>query len=88
MARLARTLGERHPLPTADDPSVISLLPSDADTALMASDDRGPLGAAWWHHHDPPLLNTRDSRALPELVVADGPMVAGDDWRLAIDQAA
>ena len=70
MARLACTLGEDHPLPAADDPSVIALLPSDSDVALIASDDRGLQGAAWWHHHEPPLLNSADNQALPELVVA------------------
>jgi hypothetical protein len=67
MARLACTLADR-PLPGADDPEVLAVLPGDADAALVAVDDGQPVGAAWWHLHAPPLLRDQHRRALVILV--------------------
>lgn len=70
MARLACGLEDR-PLPSTDAPDVLALLPASSDVALIATDDSGdPLGAAWWHMHDPPLLNDADGSPLPELAMA------------------
>jgi len=70
MARLASTL-EGRPLPAAHDPDVLALLPAPSDVALIATDDAGAdlLGAAWWHMHDPPLLDDTDGSPLPELAM-------------------
>ena len=70
MARMACTLDGR-PLPSADAPAVVALLPGAADVAVIAvDDDAQPVGAAWWHIHDPPLLVDADDEPLPELVMA------------------
>ena len=42
-----------------------------ADAAVIATDDEGrPIGAAWWHVRDPPLLCDAKGRPLPELAMA------------------
>lgn len=70
MARFASTLEDRR-LPRRDDPVVLALLPASPDAAIVAADDEGsPLGAAWWHIHDPPLVCDADGQALPELGMA------------------
>jgi len=70
MACQATTI-EDSPLPAADDPAVLELLPQRPDVALVASDDRGqPIGASWWHFPNTPLLRGPDETALPELVLA------------------
>jgi hypothetical protein len=52
-------------------PEVLSLLPDDADSALVASDDDlRTVGAAWWYMPEPPLLRDANGHALSELVVA------------------
>lgn len=74
MARLACTLDDR-PLPEADAPVVIACLPSSPAAAVVAIDDAGqPLGAAWWHLHQPSMLQMPDGSPIPELTmaVADG----------------
>lgn len=69
MARLACALEDR-PLPPPDAPDVLALLPRP-DTALVATDDGGrPVGAAWWHLHEPPLLRDAGGDPVPELVMA------------------
>ena len=69
MARLACTLEER-PLPGRDASEVLALLPAP-DAAILATDDDGqPLGAAWWHLHEPPLLRDAAGEPVPELVMA------------------
>jgi len=69
MARLACTLEDR-PLPFADAPEVIALLP-EPDSAVIAVDDHDrTVGAAWWHVHEPPLLRGTNGESLPELVMA------------------
>ena len=69
MARLASGLEDR-PLPSTDAPDVLAP-PASTDVALIATDHSGnPLGAAWWHMHDPPLLNGADGSPLPELAMA------------------
>ena len=69
MARLACTL-EGRPLPGREAPDVIALMPGP-DAAVVASDDHGrPLGAAWWHFHEPPLLRDGSGAPLPELAMA------------------
>lgn len=70
MARLACTLEDR-PVPSADSPTVVALLPDEPGSAFIAEDDHGrPLGAAWLHFHDPPLLRDASGESLPELVMA------------------
>lgn len=69
MARLACTLEDR-PFPPPDDPDVIALMPGP-DVAVIATDDDGrPVGAAWWHVHEPPLLCDAKGEPLPELAMA------------------
>ena len=70
MARIACTLDGR-PVPSADAPAVVALLPGAADVAVIAVDDDGELvGAAWWHIHNPPLIVDADDEPLPELAMA------------------
>ncbi|MDP8909773.1 MAG: GNAT family N-acetyltransferase [Chloroflexota bacterium] len=70
MARMACTLDGR-PVPSADAPAVVGLLPGAADVTVIAVDDDGELvGAAWWHIHDPPLIVDADDEPLPELAMA------------------
>lgn len=70
MARLASTLDGR-PLPAVDAASVLAMLPSPTDIVLVAvDDDARPVGAAWCHVHDPPLVLNSDGDALPELAMA------------------
>jgi len=69
MARLACTLEDR-PLPRADAPDVVAVLPG-RNAAVIATDDGSrPVGAAWWHVHEPPLLRDGTGEPLPELVMA------------------
>lgn len=73
MARLASVI-EDHPLPPADDPGLVRMLPPAPDTAVLALDDDGrPVGSAWWHVPDPPLVVTPDGAPVPEIVVAVSP---------------
>ncbi len=70
MARLASTLDGRS-LPSADAPSVVALLPTVADDAVIAVDDDAKLvGAAWCHVHEPALMVDAAGEPLPELVMA------------------
>jgi GNAT superfamily N-acetyltransferase len=70
MARLACTLEDR-PLPAPDAPEVLACLPLAMDAAIIATnDDERPLGAAWWHLHEPPLVMTPTGSPLPELTMA------------------
>ena len=69
MGRLACTPEER-PLPQADAPDVIALLPRPGAAVIATDDDGHPLGAAWWHIHTPPLLRDAAGTPLPELVMA------------------
>jgi GNAT superfamily N-acetyltransferase len=74
MARLACTLEDR-PLPEPAAPVVLACLPLAISAAVIATDDQErPLGAAWWHLNDPPLVVTADGAPIPELTmaVADG----------------
>ena len=60
MARLASVIEDR-PLPPADDPELVQMLPLSPDTAVLALDHDGhPVGAAWWHYSDCPLVVTPD----------------------------
>ncbi len=69
MARLACALEDR-PLPSAHVPEVIALLPGPDAVVLATDDDGRPVGAAWWHFHEPPLLRDAGGEPLPELVMA------------------
>ena len=69
MARLAGTLEDR-PLPSPDAPVVTAVLPEPNATVLAISEDGQPVGAAWWHFHEPPLLHDANGEPLPELVMA------------------
>ncbi len=70
MARLACTLEDR-PLPAPDDLDVLALLPACTDAAAMATDSDGhPVGAAWWHIHEPSLGRDADGAPQPELAMA------------------
>lgn len=69
MARLSCALEDR-PLPARGASEVLALLPAP-DAAIVATDDDGqPLGAAWWHLHEPPLLRDATGEPVPELVMA------------------
>lgn len=77
MARLASVIEDR-PLPPADDPGLVRGLPLSPDTAVLALDHDGhPVGAAWWHFRDCPLVVTPDGAQVPELVVAVMPSYRG-----------
>ncbi len=77
MARLASVIEDR-PLPSADDPELVQMLPPSPDTAVLALDHDGhPVGAAWWHFPDCPLVVTPDGAPVPELVVAVTPYDRG-----------
>ena len=69
MARLACGLEDR-PLPGPDAAEVIALLPTPGAAIIAADDDGRPLGAAWWHVHEPPLLHDADGQALPQFETA------------------
>lgn len=70
MARLAGSLRQSS-IPAADSPSVLGVLPRSQDASIVAIDAAGtPLGAAWWHVHDPALLCDDHGVPLPELSVA------------------
>lgn len=70
MARQASVIEDR-PLPAGDSAEVLAILPSSLDTVVIGADGSGrPLGAAWWHWHEPPLLCDDDGSALPEMIVA------------------
>jgi GNAT superfamily N-acetyltransferase len=69
MARLAGTLEDR-PLPSPDAPVVIAVLPEPNATVIAISEDGLPVGAAWRHFHEPPLLHDANGEPLPELVMA------------------
>ena len=69
MARLASVIEDR-PLPPADDPGLVRGLPPSPDTAVLALDHDGhPVGAAWWHFRDCPLVVTPDGAQVPEMVL-------------------
>jgi GNAT superfamily N-acetyltransferase len=77
MARLALVL-EDCPLPPADDPELARGLPPSPDTSVLALDHNGhPVGAAWWHLRDNPLVAAPDGGPVPELVVAVLPDARG-----------
>jgi len=41
------------------------------DAAVIAISEEGqPVGAAWWHVHEPPLLHDANGDRCPELVMA------------------
>ena len=78
MARFASAVEDR-PLPAVDDPGLVRGLPPAPDTAVVALDDDGhPVGAAWWHLRDSPLVVTPDGVQVPELVVAVTPSSRGN----------
>jgi GNAT superfamily N-acetyltransferase len=73
MARLASVIEDR-PLPPADDPGLVRMLPPAPDMAVLALDHQGhPVGAAWWHFRDRPLVAVPAGAPIPELVVAVTP---------------
>jgi GNAT superfamily N-acetyltransferase len=37
---------------------------------IATNDDERPLGAAWWHMHEPPLVMTTEGSPMPELTMA------------------
>jgi GNAT superfamily N-acetyltransferase len=77
MARLASVMEDR-PLPPPDDPGLVRGLPLSPDTAVLALDHDGhPIGAAWWHFRDCPLVVSPDGVQVPELVVAVTPSERG-----------
>jgi GNAT superfamily N-acetyltransferase len=89
MARLACSLEGRHPVPPADAPEVLGMLPSDDTVAVVASDADGGvlLGAAWCHVHAPPLLLGEHGQPLPELVTAVRPEARGRGTGTALVEA-
>ncbi|MHB8508531.1 MAG: GNAT family N-acetyltransferase [Candidatus Dormibacteria bacterium] len=78
MARLASSLEGLHPVPQAEDPAVIAVLPSSLDLAVLAvNDDQHLVGAAWCHWHTPTLLFDDGGEPFPEVVMAVRPEVRG-----------
>jgi len=69
VARLACTLEDR-PLPAPDAPDVIALLPEPNAAVIAVDEDGRPVGAAWWHVRERPLLRGANGEALPELAMA------------------
>lgn len=70
MARLACGFEDR-PLPFADDPEVLALVPGPTDVTVVATEEGGEgLGAAWWHFHEPPLIIDDRGQAVPEVAMA------------------
>jgi GNAT superfamily N-acetyltransferase len=70
MARQACVIEDR-PLPPADAPEVVEILPTADDEAILATaSDGSRVGAAWWHFHDPVLLRSDDGSAVPEMIIA------------------
>lgn len=86
MARLACTLEDR-PLPSPDAAGVVALLPGPDATVIAAGDDGRPVGAAWWHLHEPPLLRDEKGESLPELVMAVVPEQRGQGTGAALIDA-
>lgn len=73
MARLASVIEDR-PLPAADDPEVVRMLPASPEAAVLALDHDGrAIGAAWWYFPAVPLVRP----PAPELVVAVTPTGRG-----------
>ena len=70
MAREACALEGRHPLPPADDPAVVALLPDSDHAAVVAERQGRLLGAAWWSIRDAPLVSDGDGEPLPEMAMA------------------
>jgi GNAT superfamily N-acetyltransferase len=71
MAREACAIEGRHPLPPADDPAVVALLPDSDDAVVVAEHKEGRLlGAAWWVIREPPLVSDADDEPLPEMAMA------------------
>lgn len=77
MARHACVI-EDWPLPDAGSEDTQSLLPTSADTAVVAADATGvKVGAVWTFRHDPPLLVDTDGVSLPEITIAVAPKMRG-----------
>jgi GNAT superfamily N-acetyltransferase len=87
MARMACSIEDR-PLPPADSAEVVSMLPGDNDSTLVAVDHAGrQLGAAWWCFHDPPLLADADGRPIPEIAMAVVEVARGQGIGTALIEA-
>jgi GNAT superfamily N-acetyltransferase len=77
MARHASVI-EDWPLPDADSEDVHDLLPSNADTVLVAADVLGrPVASAWTFHSDPPLMLDAAGASVPEVCIAVVPETRG-----------
>jgi GNAT superfamily N-acetyltransferase len=77
MARFACTIEDR-PLPPADDPDVIAIMPVSRERAVVAVEGEGRrVGAAWWCFHEPPLVEDDDGQPVPEMSVAVVPDARG-----------
>ena len=69
MGRLACSLDGR-PVSPSDDLAVGALLPASAEQTVIAVNEKGtPIGAAWWHMHQPALLSDVSGAPLPELAM-------------------
>lgn len=87
MARLACVIEDR-PLSRPDAVEVIEMLPQASDAVLVATDDTGnPIGAAWWHFHQPPLMRATDGSPVPEMIVAVTEPERGHGVGTALTQA-
>ena len=70
MARQACIIEDR-PLPPANAPEVLEMLPASGDGVVIAvASGEKRVGAAWWHFHNPILLRSDDGSPLPEMIVA------------------
>jgi len=78
MARLASVIEDR-PLPPADDPELVQMLPLSPDTAVLALDHDGHprSGRPGGTFQTCPLVVTPDGAPVPELVVAVTPYYRG-----------
>ena len=70
MASIAGTLEDR-PLPEANAPEVFACLPPSPAAAVIGVDHaEKPIGAAWWHLHEPSMLVVADGSPIPEMTIA------------------